>query len=114
MRWVSHGRVCAGYCMAEYARGWGLRWCWHLLCRVQRQQRPTAAVAAAAPASHQESAACFCAVHLQWLLTIPSIEADDIQFLDFCEEGRRLARQLADQVQLNSCVGPAFLAAVGC
>lgn len=39
---------------------------------------------------------------LQWLLTIPSIEADDIQFLDFCEEGRRLARQLADQVWLAS------------
>ncbi|PRW59853.1 5 -nucleotidase [Chlorella sorokiniana] len=36
-------------------------------------------------------------VEREWLLTIPSIEADDIQFLDFCEEGRRLARELADQ-----------------
>ncbi len=33
----------------------------------------------------------------QWLLTIPSIEEGDIQFLDFCEEGRRLAGELAQQ-----------------
>jgi len=38
-------------------------------------------------------------VALQWLLTIPSIEADDIQFLDFCEEGRRLAKELEVQVR---------------
>lgn len=33
----------------------------------------------------------------QWLLTIPSIEEGDIQFLDFCAEGRRLAGELAQQ-----------------
>lgn len=39
-----------------------------------------------------------CTFLPQWLLTIPSIEEKDIQFVDFCEEGRRLATELAEQV----------------
>ncbi|PSC76623.1 Trifunctional nucleotide phosphoesterase [Micractinium conductrix] len=34
-------------------------------------------------------------VEREWLLTIPSVEERDIVFLDFCDEGRRLAAQLA-------------------
>ncbi|KAL4458863.1 hypothetical protein ABPG75_013728 [Micractinium tetrahymenae] len=36
-------------------------------------------------------------VEREWLLTIPSIEEGDIQFLDFCAEGRRLAAELQQQ-----------------
>lgn len=33
-------------------------------------------------------------VEREWLLTIPSLDESDIAYLDFVEEGRRLARQL--------------------
>eukprot|EP00887_Chlorella_sp_A99_P006466 scaffold3.g6466.t1 len=36
-------------------------------------------------------------VEREWLVTIPSLAAGDIEFLDFCEEGRRLARLLRDK-----------------
>lgn len=35
----------------------------------------------------------------QWLLTIPSVEESDITFVDYVEEGRRLAAELAAQVR---------------
>lgn len=42
-------------------------------------------------------------VEREWLLTIPSIDEESIAFRDFCEEGRRLAGELAAQARAGVC-----------
>ena len=60
-------------------------------------RRPFVSMRHARMRPRRRQLACLPMLFLQWLLTIPSIEESDIRFLDFCEEGRRLAGELVAQ-----------------
>ena len=49
-------------------------------------------------------------VEEEWIATLATIDADDITFLDYVTEGRRLAIQLKEQVNTTYLLAPIILA----